>query len=68
MLAAGALFFDCHLHLCFRLLLLLARNVLPHPVSLFVDFHVRLDGAADKLLEAQFLLAGGARDLSQEAV
>lgn len=68
MLAAGALFFDCHLHLCLCLLLLLARNVLPHPVSLFVDFHVSLDGAAHELLEAQLLLAGGARDLSQEAV
>jgi len=43
-------------------------DIFSHPVPVLLDGHVTLDGLADKLLEAQFLLAGGAGYLLEEGV
>lgn len=57
-------------HLCFPSSLFggVGMDIFSHPVPVLLDGHVTLDGLADKLLEAQFLLAGGAGYLLEEGV
>ena len=66
--AVRALLFDGHFGFSLSLLLNICGNILANPVSVFLDFHVRLDGFADKFLEADSLFAGGTHYFDMESI